>query len=359
MATDSLQVTHSGDYMRLNVLGNGLYFQTNSAVRGTMLEAGDLQWRHDILGYGATNNIGNSGTGRWGTIYGTDLDISGDITTADGSDLNIGDGAGTLNVNGKIILKHTNGTGIDVESSSGTHYDRVSYVGSSESSKYYQYSGIDTNVNALANGYAYRWRVQNTEALKIEYGAHVTIANDLNLEGPLKLQDQAADPTTPDAGNSAIWMSDGTGTGEDGDLLVTLVDSGDNAVTRTLAHHDDDTYSGIRFFQVQDDGTSTQAVTTSFANITSIWDTPAITAADFTWASGTAELTVAKAGMLELDYKLLITDNGNNRVQLELRILKNGTEIVKDAQYASRNNATIDEGSASIPSFKVVPNRLT
>jgi hypothetical protein len=257
-------------------------------------------------------------------------------------------------VNGKIILKHTNGTGIDVESSSGTHYDRVSYVGSSESSKYYQYSGIDTNVNALANGYAYRWRVQNTEALKIEYGAHVTIANDLNLEGPLKLQDQAADPTTPDAGNSAIWMSDGTGTGEDGDLLVTLVDSADTAVTRTLAHHDGDTYSGIRFFQVQDDGTTNQALTTSFANITSIWDTPAITSADFTWASGTAELTVAKAGMLELDYKLLITDNGNNRVQLELRILKNGTEIVKDAQYASRNNATIDEGSASIPSFKVV-----
>ena len=109
--TDALQVFHSGDYFSLNALGNGLYFRTNNAVRGTLTETGTLQWRHDILGYDTTQNLGNSTTGRFDTFYGDSVDLTGDITLADGATIDVGGGTGTLTVdvdevdiNGDVII---------------------------------------------------------------------------------------------------------------------------------------------------------------------------------------------------------------------------------------------------------------
>ena len=46
------------------------------------------------------------------------------------------------------------------------------------------------------------------------------------LEGPLTLQELSADPDDPDEGHTVIWMSDGTGSGDDGDIMVKITAGG-------------------------------------------------------------------------------------------------------------------------------------
>lgn len=108
----------------------------------------------------------------------------------------------------------------------------------------------------------------------------------------------------------------------------------------------------ITFFQVQDDGTTGQLTTGSFADLAGMWDTPSLTDSDFSWNGTTGILTVNTAGTIEIDAKVTSWNNANNRHQLEIEIYKNGsTVLVGDSQYASRNN-TQDEGSAYIHGFK-------
>ena len=46
------------------------------------------------------------------------------------------------------------------------------------------------------------------------------------LEGPLVLKESSADPDGPNEGRSVIWMSDGTGSGDDGDIMVKIAAGG-------------------------------------------------------------------------------------------------------------------------------------
>ena len=48
----------------------------------------------------------------------------------------------------------------------------------------------------------------------------------------LVLGERAADPSDPAEGNFALWMSDGTGSGDDGDLMVKITAGGVTATTR-------------------------------------------------------------------------------------------------------------------------------
>lgn len=50
----------------------------------------------------------------------------------------------------------------------------------------------------------------------------------------LELLDRSSDPADPASGQSRIWQSDGTGTGDDGDILVKITDSNGTVKTATL-----------------------------------------------------------------------------------------------------------------------------
>ena len=108
----------------------------------------------------------------------------------------------------------------------------------------------------------------------------------------------------------------------------------------------------VTFFQVEDDGTTGQLTTGSAAVLSGMWTTPSLTDSDFSWNGTTGVLTVNTAGTVEFDIKVTTHNNANNRHELHVQLVKNGsTVLVEDAQYASRNN-TQDEGSVYLPGFK-------
>jgi len=45
------------------------------------------------------------------------------------------------------------------------------------------------------------------------------------------LNEKSSDPSDPAEGQSVLWMSDGTGTGDDGDILMKITAGG---VTKTV-----------------------------------------------------------------------------------------------------------------------------
>tara|TARA_R110000744_G_scaffold98003_1_gene189303 strand:+ start:46 stop:285 length:240 start_codon:yes stop_codon:yes gene_type:complete len=58
--------------------------------------------------------------------------------------------------------------------------------------------------------------------------------NDVYIEGALIFKEKSADPVNPAEGHAVIWMSDGTGTGDDGDVLIKIT-AGGATKTTTLA----------------------------------------------------------------------------------------------------------------------------
>lgn len=49
----------------------------------------------------------------------------------------------------------------------------------------------------------------------------------------VRLLEKSADPSNPSEGNAVIWMSDGTGTGDDGDIMIKVT-AGGSTKTATL-----------------------------------------------------------------------------------------------------------------------------
>ena len=46
------------------------------------------------------------------------------------------------------------------------------------------------------------------------------------IEGPLTLNERTYDPDNPSEGNSVIWMSNGNGSGDDGDIMMKITAGG-------------------------------------------------------------------------------------------------------------------------------------
>lgn len=53
----------------------------------------------------------------------------------------------------------------------------------------------------------------------------------------LGLVEQSADPSDPATGGSVLWQSDGTGTGDDGDILMKITDSNGTTKTATIVDY--------------------------------------------------------------------------------------------------------------------------
>jgi len=58
----------------------------------------------------------------------------------------------------------------------------------------------------------------------------------LDLYEGLKLKERSTDPDDPQEGESVIWQSDGTGAGDDGDILIKITAGGVTA-TGTLVDY--------------------------------------------------------------------------------------------------------------------------
>lgn len=59
------------------------------------------------------------------------------------------------------------------------------------------------------------------------------------LENTTPLVERTSDPEDPEEGNAIIWMSDGTGAGDDGDIMIKITAGG---VTKTATLVD---FSGV------------------------------------------------------------------------------------------------------------------
>jgi hypothetical protein len=58
-----------------------------------------------------------------------------------------------------------------------------------------------------------------------------TPATELHINGALTLNEKSSDPSDPSEGQSVLWMSNGNGTGDDGDILMKITAGG---VTKTV-----------------------------------------------------------------------------------------------------------------------------
>jgi hypothetical protein len=57
------------------------------------------------------------------------------------------------------------------------------------------------------------------------------VYGNTKLEGPLILKERTYDPDNPEEGSSVLWMSNGHGTGDDGDIMIKITSGG---VTKTV-----------------------------------------------------------------------------------------------------------------------------
>jgi hypothetical protein len=60
-----------------------------------------------------------------------------------------------------------------------------------------------------------------------------TTSGDLVNANQLRFEERSSDPTGPAEGNAVIWMSDGTGAGNDGDIMISI-QAGSTTKTTTL-----------------------------------------------------------------------------------------------------------------------------
>ena len=83
-------------------------------------------------------------------------------------------------------------------------------------------------------------RVTTTRGTSSGNALTVTAAGNATAGGTVKGTtglagvDRATDPSDPANGEFIIWQSDGTGSGDDGDLMIKITDSGGTTKTVTL-----------------------------------------------------------------------------------------------------------------------------
>lgn len=135
--------------------------------------------------------------------------------------------------------------------------------------------------------------------------------------------------------------------------IVDVSDTTDNAGGSSMKTTVGELLNGmIRFFQVEDDGTTGQLTTGTAADLAGMWGTPSLNTGDFSWNGTTGILTADADGVIEFDVVVTGWNNANNRSETHVQIYKNGsTVITESAQYSTRNN-TQDEGGVVIAGFK-------
>ncbi len=101
---------------------------------------------------------------------------------------------------------------------------------------YVKFLGDESGAGGTNNDLALGTGATVTERIRIRGDGKVGIgtqspASELHINGALTLTEKSSDPSNPSEGQSVLWMSDGTGTGDDGDILMKITAGG---VTKTV-----------------------------------------------------------------------------------------------------------------------------
>ena len=88
---------------------------------------------------------------------------------------------------------------------------------------------IDLKVSGQNNANLIRTDAAN-DKVGIATGSPET---ELHINGSLTLTERSSDPSNPAEGNCVLWMSDGTGSGDDGDVMIKIT-AGGSTKTVTL-----------------------------------------------------------------------------------------------------------------------------
>ena len=65
-----------------------------------------------------------------------------------------------------------------------------------------------------------KWIGQHVIDLKARFNSEV------HIKGALTIKEKSSDPANPAEGHAVLWMSDGTGAGDDGDILIKVTAGG-------------------------------------------------------------------------------------------------------------------------------------
>ena len=110
------------------------------------------------------------------------------------------------------------------------------------------YECAESIVNGADNGIYIGYQVYKDgtgtadNALAIGTGSSVIISSTDMTGGVLKITDvlalpaRSSDPSDPPSGQCSVWLSDGTGSGADGDLMVKI-NNGSSTATKTIVTH--------------------------------------------------------------------------------------------------------------------------
>jgi hypothetical protein len=96
-------------------------------------------------------------------------------------------------------------------------------------------ASTDFNINSSGNvslGYTDAGTANLAVAGNVGIGT-TSPATKLHVAGAMTIRELSADPTDPAEGESVLWQSDGTGTGDDGDILIKIT-AGGSTKTVTL-----------------------------------------------------------------------------------------------------------------------------
>jgi len=138
-------------------------------------------------------------------------------------------GIGTSSVRDTLVIEDAD-PAVRLVDSSDSSYSRIFYdVGA-------LFISADRG-NTRANSRIV-FNVDGSEAARIDSGGNVGIGLTnpyylLDVNGAIGARELSTDPSDPDEGAYVMWMSDGTGTGDDGDILVKIK-AGGTVKTATL-----------------------------------------------------------------------------------------------------------------------------
>ena len=101
---------------------------------------------------------------------------------------------------------------------------------------YVKFLGDESGAGGTNNDLAIGTGATVTERMRIRGDGKVGVgtqspATELHINGALTITEKSSDPSNPSEGQSVLWMSDGTGTGDDGDILMKITAGG---VTKTV-----------------------------------------------------------------------------------------------------------------------------
>jgi len=196
----------------------------------------------DQNGNGVALNIENAGTGNYITAGNFVVEKSGNVgigTDSPGEKLEV---VGNLEVEGAIKYKASIDDYIINENSP---YIYTSKTGGSGTYPFNSFGHliIQTRTSTNERDIIFANALNSTETtarmvikgITGNVGIGVTDPSEkLEVDGAITQRELSADPADPDEGSSVTWQSDGTGSGDDGDIMVKLTVGGVTKITTLI-----------------------------------------------------------------------------------------------------------------------------